>query len=164
MDKRPAISVIIATYNRSRALACAIESVLRQTFTDWELLVVGDGCTDDTVETVAEYMRRDVRVRFINLERNWGEQSGPNNVGRTLARAPLIAYLSHDDLWLPHHLKACSEVLAVTRADLVLGTAANLYFEDDRVAFDSLHVSLQGMGEGNRWSPSDLDASIAAAS
>jgi glycosyltransferase involved in cell wall biosynthesis len=160
----PAISVVIATYNRSRALAYAIESVLGQTFTDWELIVVGDACTDDTAEIVARYVEADPRVRFVNLERNWGEQSAPNNIGRSLARAPLIAYLSHDDFWLPHHLKACSEGLAATGADLVLGTAANISFEGGRITFDSLHVLLQGMGEGNRWSPADLDASVVAAS
>jgi glycosyltransferase involved in cell wall biosynthesis len=160
----PAISVIIATYNRSRALGYAIESVLRQTFTDWELIVIGDGCTDDTAEVVARYAERDSRVRFVNLEHNWGEQSAPNNIGRSLARAPLIAYLSHDDIWLPHHLKACSEALAATGADLVLGTAANISFEADRLGFDSLHVLLQGMAEDNRWSPADLNASVVAAS
>ncbi|HEX4630096.1 MAG TPA: glycosyltransferase family 2 protein [Chthoniobacterales bacterium] len=160
----PAISVVIATYNRSGVLAHAIESVLRQTFTDWELIVVGDACTDDTAEVVAGYIEADPRIRFINLTRNWGEQSAPNNVGRSLACAPLIAYLSHDDLWLPNHLEACSEALAATGADLVLGTAANVWFEDDRLAFDSLHVLLQGLGEDNRWSPADLDASVVAAS
>jgi glycosyl transferase family 2 len=160
----PAISVVIATYNRSRALVYAIESVLGQTFTDWELIVVGDACTDDTAEIVERYVDADSRVRFVNLERNWGEQSAPNNLGRALARAPLIAYLSHDDLWLPHHLKACSEALAATGADLVLGTAANISFEGGRIAFNTLHVLLQGMGEGNRWLPSDLDASVVAAS
>ena len=160
----PAISVVIATYNRSGALACAIESVLRQALTDWELIVVGDGCTDDTAEVVARYAKADRRVRFVNLERNWGEQSAPNNVGRRMARAPLIAYLSHDDLWLPHHLKACSEALAATGADLVMGTAANVTFENDRLEFNSLRVLLQGLGEGNRWSPADLDGSVAAAS
>ncbi|MFL6521249.1 MAG: glycosyltransferase family 2 protein [Chthoniobacterales bacterium] len=160
----PAISVVIATYNRSGVLAYAIESVLRQTFTDWELIVVGDACTDDTAEVVARYVEADSRVRFINLARNWGEQSAPNNVGRAMARAPLIAYLSHDDFWLPDHLKACSEALASTGADLVLGTAANVWFEGDKIAFDSMQVLLQGMGEGNRWSPSDLDASVVAAS
>jgi glycosyltransferase involved in cell wall biosynthesis len=65
----PAISVVIATYNRSRALAHAIESVLGQTFTDWELIVVGDACTDDTAEIVARYVEADPRVRFVNLER-----------------------------------------------------------------------------------------------
>jgi glycosyltransferase involved in cell wall biosynthesis len=161
---RPAISVLIATYNRSRVLAYAIESVLGQTFTDWELIIVGDACTDDTAEIVARYVEADPRVRFVNLERNWGEQSAPNNIGRSLARAPLIAYLSHDDFWLPHHLKTCSEALAATGADLVLGTAANITFEGARVAFDSLRVLLQGMGEDNRWSPTDLDPSVAAAS
>jgi hypothetical protein len=160
----PAISVVIATYNRSRALGYAIESVLGQTFRDWELIVVGDACTDDTAEVVARYASADPRVRFVNLERNWGEQSGPNNVGRALARAPLIAYLSHDDIWLPHHLKACSEALAITGADLVLGTAASISFEGARLGFDSLQVLLQGLGEGHRWSPADLDASVAVAS
>ena len=160
----PAISVVIATYNRSRALVHAIESVLRQTLTDWELIVVGDACTDDTAEVVARYASADPRVRFVNLESHWGEQSAPNNVGRAMARAPLIAYLSHDDIWLPHHLKACSEALAITGADLVLGTAARISFAGDKPAFDSLHVLLQGLGEGNRWSPADLDASVAVAS
>lgn len=160
----PAISVVIATYNRSRALAYAIESVLGQTFTDWELIVVGDACTDDTAEIVTRYVEADPRVRFVNLEHNWGEQSAPNNIGRSLARAPLIAYLSHDDFWLPHHLKACSEALTGTGADLVLGTAANISFEGGRLAFDTQHVLLQGMGERHRWSPSDLDASVVAAS
>src|SRR3954470_10399390 len=141
----PAISVVIATYNRSRALGHAIESVFRQTFTDWELIVVGDACTDDTAEVVARYASADPRVRFVNLERNWGEQSAPNNVGRALARALLIAYLSHDDIWLPHHLKACSEALAVTGADLVLGTAASISFGEGRLAYDSLRVFLQGL-------------------
>ena len=81
---RPKISVVIATYNRSRALGHAIESVLRQTFTDWELIVVGDACTDDTAEVVARYAGADPRVRFVNLERHWGEQSAPNNVGRAM--------------------------------------------------------------------------------
>src|SRR3954467_857968 len=160
----PAIAVIIATYNRSRALGYAIESVLRQTFTDWELIIIGDGCTDDTAEVVARYAERDSRVRFVNLEQNWGEKSAPNNIGRSWAHAPLIAYLSHDDIWLPHHLKACSEALAATGADLVLGTAANISFEADRLGFDSLHVLLQGMAEDNRWSPADLNASVVAAS
>jgi hypothetical protein len=160
----PAISAVIATYNRSHTLAYAIESVLRQTFADWELIVVGDACTDDTPEVVARYVAADPRVRFVNLERNWGEQSAPNNIGRSLARAPLIAYLSHDDFWLPHHLKACREALEGTGADLVLGTAANISFEGGRVAFDSLHVLLQGMGEDHQWSPSDLHASVVAAS
>ena len=55
MSARPEISVVIASYNRSRALACAIESVRRQSFDGWELIVVSDGSTDDTPAAVERF-------------------------------------------------------------------------------------------------------------
>jgi len=100
----PRVSVIIATYNWSSVLPYSIGSVLRQTMTDFELLVVGDGCTDDSEQVVAGIA--DPRVRWINLPVNTRHQSGPNNEGLRQARGEFIAYLGHDDLWLPHHLEA----------------------------------------------------------
>jgi glycosyltransferase involved in cell wall biosynthesis len=97
----PRVTVIIATYNWSSVLPFSIGSVLDQTFADFELLVIGDGCTDDSAEVVAAI--GDPRVRWINIPRS-GHQSGPNNEGLRQARGELIAYLGHDDLWLPHHL------------------------------------------------------------
>ena len=95
----PAISVVVATYNRPDALRCALESVRRQSFGDWEVVVVGDRCTDSTRDVVASFA--DPRLRYIDLARNIGEQSGPNNIGIHAAHAPLIAFLNHDDLWFP---------------------------------------------------------------
>lgn len=100
----PRVTVIIATYNYSSILPYSIGSVLRQTFTDFELLVVGDACTDDSEEVVARM--NDPRVRWINLPSNTRHQSGPNNEGLRQARGEIIAYLGHDDLWFPHHLEA----------------------------------------------------------
>jgi len=100
----PRVSVIIATYNWSSVLPYSIGSVLRQTMQDFEILVVGDGCTDDSEEVVAAI--GDPRIRWINLPANTGHQSGPNNEGLRQARGEFIAYLGHDDLWLPHHLDA----------------------------------------------------------
>ena len=97
----PRVTVIIATYNWSTVLPYSIGSVLDQTFTDFELLVVGDGCTDDSEAVVAAI--EDPRVRWINIPR-FGHQSGPNNEGLRQARGEIITYLGHDDLWLPHHL------------------------------------------------------------
>ncbi len=93
----PTVSVILSAYNRGAVMACAIESVLGQTFQDWELIVVCDACTDDSAEVAARY--RDPRIRFTNLAENHGEQSGPNNAGFELSRGSIIAYLNQDDLW-----------------------------------------------------------------
>lgn len=103
MNAIPRVSVIIATYNRSAVLRHAIASVLAQTSTNFELLVVGDGCTDNSAEVVASFT--DPRVRWFNLPANSGHQSAPNNEGLRQARGELIAYLGHDDLWFPHHLQ-----------------------------------------------------------
>jgi len=92
----PLVSVIIATYNRSNVLAIAIKTVLAQTYPQWELLVIGDACTDDTAAVVAGF--GDVRIRFHNLAQNVGEQSGPNNEGMQQAKGKYFAFLNHDDL------------------------------------------------------------------
>lgn len=118
----PRVTAIIATYNRSAVLGYAIRSVLRQTFTDFELLVVGDGCTDDSAEVVAG--TGDDRVRWINLPANSGHQSAPNNEGLRQARGEIIAYLGHDDLWLPHHLEVSVRAIDEGGVDLAYGLVA----------------------------------------
>jgi glycosyltransferase involved in cell wall biosynthesis len=112
----PRVSVIIATYNWSSVLPYSIGSVLRQTMPDFEVLVVGDGCTDDSEQVVTAI--GDPRVRWINLPANTKHQSGPNNEGLRQARGELIAYLGHDDLWLPHHLAVMVSALDATGSDL----------------------------------------------
>jgi hypothetical protein len=114
----PAVSVVLSTWNWSAALRCSIPSVLAQTHGDFELLVVGDGCTDDSGDVVASF--DDPRVRWHNLPDRTGSQVEPNNAGAALARAPLLAYLGHDDLWHPRHLASVLAVQERTQADLVL--------------------------------------------
>lgn len=114
-EQIPRVSIITAAYNRSNVLRYAIASVLRSTVTDWELLVVGDACTDDTAEVVASF--NDHRIRFFNLETNTGEQSGPNNAGFRYARGRYISYLSQDDLWLPDHLEKNIDAIQCSEAD-----------------------------------------------
>jgi glycosyltransferase involved in cell wall biosynthesis len=104
----PRVSVVIPTYNWSSVLPHSIGSVLDQSFTDFEVLVVGDGCTDDSEQVVRGI--GDPRVQWVNTERH-GHQSGPNNEGIRRARGEYIAYLGHDDLWLPHHLAVLVEAL-----------------------------------------------------
>lgn len=112
----PTVSVLIATYNKRGALQHAIDSVLWQTFGDFELWVIGDGCSDDTAELLASYT--DPRVHWHNLPANSGYQSAPHNEGLRRARGRYVAYLNHDDVWLPDHLERLVATLEGSDADI----------------------------------------------
>ncbi|HLX33451.1 MAG TPA: glycosyltransferase [Gaiellaceae bacterium] len=112
----PLVSVVIATYNWSSVLRCAIASALAQTYPAVEVVVVGDACTDDSEEVVASF--GDERVRWHNLPENSGNQALPNNAGIELARGDYIAYLGHDDIWLPSHLSLVMNAVVAGGADL----------------------------------------------
>lgn len=122
----PLVTVVMATFNRSNIIRYAIESVRRQTCADWELLVVGDACTDDTAVAVGAF--EDPRIRFWNLSRRCGEQSGPTNAACAEARGRIIAILNHDDLWAPEHLTRAVGALDSNPAlDLVYGLNIVVY-------------------------------------
>jgi len=95
--------VVIPTYNWATVLPWSIGSVLAQSFAEWELWVIGDGCTDESAATVATF--DDPRVHWHNLAVNGRSQVGPNNAALARADGGYVAYLGHDDLWLPHHLQ-----------------------------------------------------------
>ena len=98
----PLVSVVTATYDWSAVLRWAIGSVRTQRYPRWELIVIGDCCSDDSGAVVESFA--DPRIRWHNRARNAGSQSLPNNDGIAMARGELIAYLGHDDLWTPDHL------------------------------------------------------------
>jgi glycosyltransferase involved in cell wall biosynthesis len=131
----PRVSVIIATYNWSSVLPYSIGSVLRQTMQDFEILVVGDGCTDDSEQVVAAI--RDPRIRWFNLPANTRHQSGPNNEGLRQARGEFIAYLGHDDLWLPHHLESLVSALDASGAGMAHSLVAGAETNGDVVVLTS---------------------------
>lgn len=101
--EQPLVSVIIPTYNWSSALRLAIGSILWQIEQNFEILVMGDACTDDSEAVVRSF--GDARIHWHNLSINSGSQSAPNNAGLALARGRYVAYLGHDDVWHPAHLR-----------------------------------------------------------
>ena len=111
----PVISIIIATYNWSTALKLAIQSALEQTYADFEIIVIGDHCTDDSEEAVKSF--NDKRISWVNLAENSGSQSIPNNKGILLSRGKYIAYLGQDDIWHPSHLDHLINYLEKAEAD-----------------------------------------------
>ena len=93
-------SIIIPSYNRANHLPKAIESVLAQSFTDWELIIVDDGSTDNTSDVVASY--NDPRIKYIYQEN--AERSAARNNGIRNANGEWICFLDSDDVYLNQHL------------------------------------------------------------
>ncbi len=100
----PQVSVVMPVYNGEKYLAEAIESILAQTFTDFELIIVDDGSTDSSAEIVRSYESRDGRIRFLQLERNMGACIARNR-GSAAARGDYIAFMDCDDVSLPTRLE-----------------------------------------------------------
>ncbi|WP_307783080.1 glycosyltransferase [Streptomyces sp. MBT53] len=123
----PLFSVICPTYNRSAKITETIDSVRAQTIQAWELLVLSDGSDDDTDDWVLRAAHQDPRVRLHRVERS-GHPSGPRNAGLALARGEFIAYLDHDDLWRPGHLKA---LLGMLRAGADFAVTGCTYHDAD---------------------------------
>ena len=121
MSSAPLVSVITATYNWSSVLRHAIQSVLWQTCQDFEMLIIGDGCTDDTGDVVASF--HDPRLHWHNLPSNSGSQSTPNNVGLEMAQGRYVAYLGHDDVWHTTHLALLSNALQTMNGELAYSLA-----------------------------------------
>ncbi|MGH9384642.1 MAG: glycosyltransferase family 2 protein [Vicinamibacterales bacterium] len=113
----PVVTVIVATYNRKKSLDLTVQSLLQQDLTDFEAWIIGDACTDGSEGVVQSF--RDARLHWFNLEHNTGHQSGPNNEGLRRARGRYVAYLGHDDLWLPWHLSTLVTSIETQRADWI---------------------------------------------
>jgi glycosyl transferase family 2 len=99
----PAVSIVLPTWNRAGLTGEAIESVLAQSFADWELIVVDDGSTDDTEQAVARFA--DSRIRYS--KKDHAGQCAARNHALRLAKGALIAYLDSDNIWYPDFL-ACA--------------------------------------------------------
>jgi glycosyltransferase involved in cell wall biosynthesis len=96
----PVISIVIPLFNKEKEIQNTLESVLQQTFSNFEVLVINDGSTDGSEGKVLAFS--DQRIKYIKTTN--GGVSKARNTGIQLATAPLIAFLDADDLWLPNHL------------------------------------------------------------
>ncbi len=116
MYKKPTVSVVIPAYNSEKYIADAMNSVLGQTYSDFEVLVVNDSSTDKTEAIVEEFALNDKRVFLINLLENMGAPAGPRNIGVQRARGRWIAFLDADDIWHPCKLQRQIDLLEKTNA------------------------------------------------
>ena len=118
-----AVTIVLPTYGRPDTLVCAVRSVLHQTMGDWRLVVIGDGCGEETSAAMAPFLP-DPRIRYVNLPWRCGEQAQPNSAGMACARTDTIAFLNHDDLWLPSHLAVATQQLKQSGANFFFARSA----------------------------------------
>lgn len=103
MKYEPLVSVIMPSYNSTETISDSIESVLAQTYQNWELLITDDVSVDDTKDIVRRYCDKDKRIKLFELDTNSGAGASRNNSINN-SSGDYIAFLDSDDLWLPNKL------------------------------------------------------------
>ena len=116
--QRPLISIVIPTYNRSQLLMGAVESVCKQTYENWELIIADDGSSDNTVEAVKQL--KDPRIRLLTLTHT-GLSGKVRNAGARQSKGEWIAFLDSDDLWKPNRLSIQLELLEKEKTRWIYG-------------------------------------------
>jgi glycosyltransferase involved in cell wall biosynthesis len=119
-DISPEISIIVCTYNRAHYLNKGIDSVLNQTFTNWELLIVDDGSSDNTFEIVNSYLGKYNNIRYLKHQNK--KQCYAKNAGIQASFGRYITLLDSDDSYKPNHLESRLEYMkAHPEIDLIQG-------------------------------------------
>lgn len=112
------VSIIIPCYNAGERIRETLNSVLEQTYSRWEAIVVDDCSTDHSVEIISSFVIKDQRIKLIRNEKNSGGPSIPRNLGMASAKGDLIAFLDSDDIWMPEKLERQLEFMEMKNAQL----------------------------------------------
>jgi glycosyltransferase involved in cell wall biosynthesis len=132
------VSVITPSYNSASFIEKTIQSVIAQTFTDWELIIVDDCSTDDSINIIHSYVEQDSRINLIQLSKNSGAAVARNTAIKA-AQGRYIAFLDGDDLWMPEKLE--KQVAFMKRTGYTL---TYTYYEK---------ITEDGMGTGHYVTP-----------
>lgn len=133
------ISVVIPLYNKEKSIGNTIVSVLKQTYENFELLIVNDGSTDRSLEVVCAI--DDTRIRVIDKPN--GGVSSARNVGLEIASGEYVAFLDGDDIWCSRHLEIIANAIQEYDSEIVGGFAtsfyksSNNYFEEEKFLYGS---------------------------
>lgn len=113
------ISIIMPAFMAELWIARSIDSILAQTYSNWELVIVNDGSSDKTEEIIIKYSSQDSRIRYFYQSN--GRPGKARNLGFKNIQGDLIAYLDSDDVMLPNHLEIRYQILKAQTVDFVYG-------------------------------------------
>ena len=128
MESTSLISVIVPSYNAESFLDETLESVLSQTYENWECIIVNDGSTDNTEEIAKKWCEKDTRFRYIYIKN--GGLSSARNYGIKESKAEYIAFLDHDDVLTPDSLEIRINTLLKENVDLVYSNAYRINYRE----------------------------------
>lgn len=121
MDENDLVSVIMPTYNRGYIISKAIESILVQTYSNFEFIIVDDCSSDDTETIVSDYQKRDKRIKYIKLEKNSGANVA-RNIGLDQAKGNYITFQDSDDISMDNRIEIELKALKKQNADWVFSS------------------------------------------
>jgi glycosyltransferase involved in cell wall biosynthesis len=147
MQHKVSISVLMPVYNAERYVAEAVESILKQTFTDFEFIIINDGSTDRSLQILQHYAKQDSRIRLFSRE-NCGLVKTLNE-GLAMAQAPLLARMDADDVAYPERFFIQKEFLDRNPSHLLLGSRVLIIDDDgDAICEMGSHFSHDDIVEG----------------
>lgn len=135
------VSIIMPAYNASAYIAESLNSVVAQTYGNWELIVIDDGSTDLTSEIVKQKACHDVRIKYLYQEN--GRQAKARNLGLTHAKGELVAFLDADDLWLNNKLEIMVPEFETGNQDLLFSDS---YVFKNSFCVDDINQKYDNMG------------------
>lgn len=135
--ERVIVSIIMPAFNVENFISESIESVIAQTITDWELIIIDDGSTDATAEKIKFFIEKDRRIQYY-FQQN-GRQGKARNRGISLSRGKFIAFLDADDLWDPKKLEIQLIQMESANADLIFSDCS-LIDENSNVTRESIGI------------------------
>ena len=146
------VSVITPCYNAERYISACIESVLAQTYNDWEMLIVDDCSEDRSAEIIREYCAKDCRIKYFKTEWPSGSPTLPRNMAIEFAKGEIVGFLDSDDIWLPEKLEEQLACMRDNNAVFVFSDYEKMTHDGVRagriVRSDSV-VTLQNFKKGN---------------
>lgn len=137
----PLISIIIPAYNPGKLIAETIDSVLNQTYQNFEIIIVDDGSTDNTRQIIESFT--DKRIKLYS-QKNSGLPSIPRNKGVSYAQGEFLAFLDHDDVWKPEKLERQLKIIAQDPSISLVCTNAFKLFNDQKTTIPTLSGKQSG--------------------
>lgn len=132
MTSKTLVSIITPCYNAEKFISETIESVMSQTYTEWEMIIVDDCSTDNSANIVKQYQSNDNRIKYFCTEKPSGSPTLPRNIGIQNAKGRYIAFLDADDIFMPTKLENQVKIFTKENVGIVFSNYEKISYDGTR--------------------------------